>query len=121
MCVVISECATSVVCVCGIDRRARVCVLLFATPNTLVLCLDTPRERDWTDVRAVTFRRMIYSNYWYQKRLKSSLNTGHDGHGARGVGGGPRVAVGLGAVRFPATLRPSLVGLRLAVAFSLGG
>ena len=50
------------------------CVLLFATPNTSVLYLDTPRERDWTDVRAETFRRMIYSNYWYEKRLKSSLN-----------------------------------------------
>ena len=32
-----------------------------------------PRERDWPDVRVVTFRRMIYSDYWYQKRLKSSL------------------------------------------------
>ena len=41
MCVVISECATSVICVCGIDRRKRVCVLLLATPNTLVLYLDT--------------------------------------------------------------------------------
>ena len=35
--------------------------------------LDTPRERDWTDVRAETFRHMIYSDYWYEKRLKSSL------------------------------------------------
>ena len=31
MCVVISECATSVICVCGIDRRERVCV--FTTPS----------------------------------------------------------------------------------------
>ena len=53
MCVVISERATSVVCVCGTDRRECVCVLLLATPNTLVLDSRYPRERDWTDVRAV--------------------------------------------------------------------
>ena len=32
-----------------------------------------PRERDWPDVRVTTFRQMIYSEYWYEKRLKSSL------------------------------------------------
>ena len=53
MCVVISERATSAVCVCGTDRRECVCVLLLATPNTLVLDSRYPRERDWTDVRAV--------------------------------------------------------------------
>ena len=41
------------ICVCGIDRRECVCVLLLATPNTLVLDSRYPRERDWTDVRAV--------------------------------------------------------------------
>ena len=41
MCVVISERATSVICVCGAGRRERVYVLLFATPNTLALDLDT--------------------------------------------------------------------------------
>ena len=48
-------------------------MLLLATPNTLVLDSRYPRERDWPDVRVVTFRRMIYSDYWYEKRLKSTL------------------------------------------------
>ena len=47
--------------------------LFLATPNTLVLDSRYPRERDWTDVRVVTFRQMIYSEYWYEKRLKSTL------------------------------------------------
>ena len=37
-----------------------------------------PRERDWPDVRVTTFRRMIYSNYWFKKRLKTTLYTIHD-------------------------------------------
>ena len=47
--------------------------MLLATPNTLVLDSRYPRERDWTDVRAVTFRPMIYNNYWYQKKQKLAL------------------------------------------------
>ena len=35
-----------------------------------------PRERDWPDVRVLTFRLMIYSSYWYEKRLKSTLYMG---------------------------------------------
>ena len=49
--------------------------LFLATPNRPVLDSRYPRERDWPDVRVVTFRRMIYSDYWYEKRLKSTLYT----------------------------------------------
>ena len=55
------------------------CDLLLATPNTLVLDSRYPREHDWPDVRVVTFRRMIYSDYWYEKRLKSTLYRESDG------------------------------------------
>ena len=56
MCIVISECATSAVCVCGIDRRERVCVLLLATPNRFVLDSRYPRERGLPDVREASLQ-----------------------------------------------------------------
>ena len=56
MCVVISECATSVICVCGTDRRERVRVLLLATPNRFVLDSRYPRERGLPDVREASLQ-----------------------------------------------------------------
>ena len=54
------------------DRRER--AKLFLQHSEYLSALSRyPRERDWPDVRVLTFRQMIYSEYWYQKRLKSSL------------------------------------------------
>ena len=71
MCIVISECATSAVCVCGIDgdRRERVCVLLLATPNRPLLYLDTLESATcWTSGKR-TFRATVYSKTGVLRRL----------------------------------------------------
>jgi len=76
MCIVISECATSAVCVCGIDRRERVCVLLLATPNRPVLYLDTLESATcWTSGKRA-FRATVKQNWCVKETTTNSLHGG---------------------------------------------